>query len=58
MKLNFQINYKLFYDKKSLCWIAYSKKYNITGYGTKKEAVKMFKAVVDQNLKWIPPNER
>lgn len=41
--INYKINVKAKKDKKSNCWIIYSKKIDVTGYGrTKKEARDMF----------------
>lgn len=40
------------FDKHTGCYVAYNKKYNISGYGTKKRAIEMFKEQVDEILIW------
>lgn len=55
-EIKINIPAKIFKEGNS--WIAYSKKYDISGYGkTKERAVKMFKFVVLDILKYTKPNK-
>lgn len=53
LDFNFKIKTTQWKDKKTGCWIIYSKKYGISSYGvTKKQALEMFNAIVNLSLKF------
>jgi hypothetical protein len=56
--IEFKIKVRRSYDVKTSCWIFYSKKYNISGYGkTIQEASKMFLVQVESILTPSPQNK-
>lgn len=57
MNYSLKIKVREWFDKKAKCWLIYSKKYEITGYGkTKKKSRKMFDTMLNNILYDSLPN--
>lgn len=55
-KIKFEVKVKIWKCRNSDSYIAYSKKYDMSGYGkTRKDAVKSFNIAIEQALLWSKP---
>lgn len=57
--INFKVPVKVWRDPDTKAWLIYSKKYNISGYGTtKKRAKEMFDFTINEILIKTKPKPR
>ena len=56
--INFKIRVKWIWDNKAKCWVFYSKKYDLSGYGrTKNKAILMFQNIIHDLLMRTKPKK-